>query len=128
MTVLVGLLFFGIYDVLPYHETDEDVDGNNRSKNAWKKLPKMRKKPFDGWPVQEVSEGRASLRTASPSADDDDDAFPNDHKRYPRISDKGKERHREYGLATAVQQTPSPQSEKAQPIQLLSPVSPCLPQ
>lgn len=128
MTDLVGLHFFGIHDVLPYHETDEDVDGNNRSKNAWKKLPKMRKKPFDGWPVQEVSEGRASLRTASPSADDDDDAFPNDHKRYPRISDKGKERHREYGLATAVQQTPSPQSEKVQPIQLLSPVSPGLPQ
>ena len=127
MTVLVGSHFSGIRDVLAYHETDEDVDSSNRNKNDWKKLPKMRKKPFDGWPLQEVSEGRASLRTASPSVDDDD-AFPNDHKRHPRISDKGKERHREYGLTTAVQQTPSPQSEKAQPVQLPSHVSPGHPQ
>jgi hypothetical protein len=107
--------FSGIRDVLAYHGTHDDVDNNNRRKNSWKKLPKMRKKPFDGWPVQEVSEGRASLRTTSPPIDEDD-AFSNDHKRNSRASDTDNEGHREYGLAMAVQRTPTPQSEKAHPV------------
>jgi hypothetical protein len=43
---------------------DADIDGNNLPDNAWRKLPKMGKKTFDGWPVRD-SEGHVFQRTST---------------------------------------------------------------
>jgi hypothetical protein len=73
----------------------------------------MGKKTFDGWPVQEMSEGHVPRRSTSLSMD----AYPNGNKWHPRNFDEDKEAHGEYGLTTAAQPMPSSQGEKAHPVQ-----------
>src|SRR6266404_9967079 len=90
------------------------VDERN-SKSAWRKLPKMGKRSFDGWPVREVPKRDVSLRSTSESLSIDD-AYLNGHKRHARILYKDKEAHGEHGLATAARRMPSPQSEKSHPV------------
>ena len=111
------LTFSGARDVLTYYEidckTDEDIDNNNSwHKNAWRKLPKMGKKSFEGWPVREVANGHVSSRPTSPPIGN---AFPNGRKRHPNITEV-MEGHSEYGLVPTAQRMPSPQSEKAPPV------------
>jgi hypothetical protein len=108
------LTFPGARDVLTYYEidckTDEDIDNNNSwHKNAWRKLPKMGKKSFEGWPVREVANGHVSSR---PTSRPIGNAFPNGHKRHPNITEV-MEGYSEYGLVPTAQRMPSPQSEKA---------------
>jgi hypothetical protein len=108
------LTFSGARDVFTYYEvdceTDEYIDNSNSwHKNAWRKLPKMGKKSFEGWPVREVADGHAvSSRPTPPPIGN---AFPNAHKRHPTITEKVREGHSEYGLVPTSQRMPSPQCE-----------------
>ena len=90
---------------------DEDIDRTSWHKNAWRKLPKVGKKSFEGWPVRDAAEGHVSLRPTSPAISD---ALPDGRQRHSNIPEEGKEGHGEYGLATAPGPMPSSQSEKAQ--------------
>jgi hypothetical protein len=76
----------------------------------------MGKKTFHGWPVREVSEGHGPRPSTSTSIDEAC-PNPNGNRWRPRNLDEDKEAHGECGFATAAQPMPSPQGEKAHPVQ-----------
>ncbi|KAF8489479.1 hypothetical protein F5888DRAFT_1808828 [Russula emetica] len=75
--------------------------GNNLPDNAWRKLPKMGKKTFDGWPVRD-SEGHVFQRTSTSI----DEAW------HPRDLDEDKEGY-----------TAAPQNTDDRTSRLISPVT-----